>query len=90
MKIKQGLILREVAGNFIVVAVGPAVKYFNGVISLNETGAFLWKQLEKGNDEEGLVKALLDNYEIEQDLARTEAHNFIAKLKDAGLLEQID
>ena len=42
MKIKEGFILREVAGNYIVVAVGSAVKQFNGVITLNETGAFLW------------------------------------------------
>ena len=87
MKIKQGLILREVAGNYIVVAVGPAVKHFNGVVSLNETGAFLWKQLENGSDEEGLVKALLDNYEIEEEFAKDEAHNFITKLMGAGLVE---
>ena len=47
MKIKQGFILREVAGSYLVVAVGEAVKRFNGVINLNETGAFLWRLLEK-------------------------------------------
>lgn len=86
MKIKQGFILREVAGNFIVVAVGNAVKEFNGVINLNETGAYLWKKLQDGADEEGLVKALLEEYEVEEDLARKDVKAFVEKLQGAKLL----
>ncbi len=87
MKIKSGFILREVAGSFIVVAVGDAVKEFNGVINLNETGAFLWKQLQQGSDEEELTKALLNEYDVEEGIARADAKNFIAKLTEAGLVE---
>ncbi len=87
MKIKQGFILREVAGNYIVVAVGSAVKNFNGVINLNETGAFLWKLLKEGSDEEGLVKALLAEYDVEEELARTDVKAFVDKLNGAGLIE---
>lgn len=86
MKIKQGFILREVAGNYIVVAVGSAVKEFNGVINLNETGAFLWKKLQDGADEEGLVQALLSEYEVEEDLARKDVRAFVEKLQGAKLL----
>lgn len=86
MKIKQGFILREVAGNYIVVAVGSAVKEFNGVINLNETGAFLWKKLQDGADEEGLVQALLGEYEVEEDLARKDVKAFVEKLQGAKLL----
>ena len=86
MKIKQGFILREVAGNYIVVAVGSAVKEFNGVINLNETGAYLWKKLQDGTDEEGLVKALLEEYEVEEDLARKDVKAFVEKLQGAKLL----
>lgn len=86
MKIKQGFILREVAGNYIVVAVGGAVKDFNGVINLNETGAFLWGKLQDGIDEEGLVQALLSEYEVEEDLARKDVRAFVEKLQGAKLL----
>ena len=58
MKIKDGFILREVAGNYIVVAVGSAVKTFNGVINLNQTGAFLWELLQKGAEKEDLVNII--------------------------------
>jgi len=87
MKIKDGFILREVAGNYIVVAVGEAVKNFNGVINLNETGAFLWKILEKGGDEESLLAALLNEYDVEEELARTDVKAFVSKLTEAGLVK---
>ncbi len=86
MKIKEGFILREIAGSYIVVAVGDAVKSFNGVISLNQTGAFLWKALADGGDENTLLKALLDEYDVEEELAKRDIALFLAKLKSANLL----
>ncbi len=86
MKIKEGFILREVAGNYIVVAVGSAVKQFNGVITLNETGAYLWKQLEKGCEEEQLVSALLSEYEVDEETAKKDVKAFIEKLSVANLI----
>ena len=71
MKIKEGYILREVADNYLVVAVGGAVKDFKGVITLNETGAFLWKALEKGADEQSLVSSLLDEYDVKKEQAES-------------------
>ena len=87
MKIKDGFILREVAGSSIVVAVGDAVKEFNGVINLNETGAFLWKQIEKGVDEDALVSALLDEYDVDKETAEKDVKTFIEKLQQAKLLK---
>lgn len=87
MKIKDGFILREVAGNYIVVAVGSAVKQFNGVISLNETGAFLWKKLEEGCEEKDLLSALLDEYEVESAVAEADVKAFLEKLNGASLLK---
>lgn len=87
MKIKKGYILREVAGNYIVVAVGEAVKNFNGIINLNETGAFLWKRLEQGATEVQLKSALLEEYEVEEQIAENDIKAFISKLTEKGLLD---
>ena len=86
MKVKDGFILREVAGNFIVVAVGGAVKNFNAVITLNETGALLWRALEKGAKQEDLVKVILDEYDIDETTAKADVLAFIDKLQGASLL----
>ena len=87
MKIKDGFILREVAGNYIVVAVGDAVKEFNGIINLNETGAFLWNVLVKGATEEELLDAILNEYEVEKEIAERDVKAFVEKLTEAKILK---
>lgn len=87
MKIKNGFILRQVADNYLVVAVGDAVKDFNGIINLNETGAFLWKILESGATEEELVKKLTEEYDVDEETAKKDVGKFVAKLAEANLLK---
>ena len=87
MKIKKNFILREIAGTYLVVAVGDAVKNFNAVINLNETGALLWKALEKGAEEEQLVELIVKEYEVERETAREDVLAFIQRLKEANLLD---
>ena len=86
MKIKEGYILREVAGNYLVVAVGDASLDFNGVITLNETGAYLWEKLSGGCDEEALIDAMTKEYEIDEKTAKSDVLTFLGKLKEAELL----
>ena len=86
MKIKEGFILREVAGSYIVVAIGEAVKTYNGHITLNETSAFLWNVLVKGATEDELVNALLSEYEVEKEDAVKGVKAFINKLVEAKLV----
>ena len=73
MKLKKNFILREVAGTFLVVAVGDAVKDFNKAINLNSTGAFIFRQLEKETDEKKIVDALISEYGIDEQTATTAA-----------------
>lgn len=87
MKIKKGFILREVAGSYLVVAVGAAVKDFGGMVNLNETGAFLWKKLEGGCSESELIDALLSEYEVDRETAENDVKAFTDKLKEAKLAE---
>ena len=87
MKIKEGFVLRSIAGSNIVVPVGEAAAEFNGMITLNDSGAFLWKELEKGTDVDGLVTALLGEYDVDEETARNCSAAFVDKLKEAGCIE---
>ena len=87
MKIKSGYLLKEVAGTFLVVAVGKRAKEFNGMINLNETAAALWERLADGATEEGLVAFLLREYDVDEIRATDIVKVFIEKLKNADLLE---
>ena len=87
MKIKEGFILREGAGSYLVAAVGKAVKEFGGVVNLNETGAFLWKLLEKSSTQSEMVDALLNEYDVDRDTAEKDVKAFTDKLMEAKLVE---
>jgi hypothetical protein len=87
MKVKEGFVLRSVAGSNVVVPVGAASVDFNGMITLNDSGAFLWRELEKGADVDSLTAALLREYEVDEPTARKCAEDFTEKLLDAGCLE---
>lgn len=86
MKIKDGYILRQVAGNSIVIAVGDEALNFNGIITINGAGTFLWKKLSDGATKEELLSAMLSEYDIDSDTASKDIDEFIDKLKNADLL----
>ncbi len=86
MKIKDGYLLREVAGSHIVVPIGEGSMDFSGVISLNSVGAFLWNKLEKDCTKEDLVSAILSEYDVDKDTAESDIDEFLEKLKGAELL----
>ena len=86
MKIKEGYMLRTVAGCSVVVAVGMSTMDFNGMINLNDTGAFLWKKLESGASEDELVSAMLSEYDVDEETAKRDIDAFLKKLKEAELL----
>ena len=85
MKLKDGFILREVAGQTVVLPVGGDLD-LNMMITLNETGEFLWKQLENENDQAGLVAALLAEYDVDEATAKNAVEGFVAKLNENGFL----
>ncbi len=88
MKTKEGFMLRNVAGKDIVVAVGAASIDFNGLISLNETGAFIWKALEKGSDYDSLLALLLQEYDTDEATARAGLDAFLENVRKAELIEE--
>ncbi len=87
MKVKENFLLRKISDSYVVVPVGDAVIDFSGLINLNESGAMLFEKLQKGADEEELVNALLDEYDVDEQTARRDVAAFIQKAKDADVLE---
>jgi hypothetical protein len=87
MKIKSGFVLRVVGGESVVVPVGEMSKKFHGMINLNETGAFLWKFFTEEHTVDEGVQALLAEYEVEEELARTDVETFAKTIIDNGFAE---
>lgn len=87
MKIKENFMLRKVADSYVVVPVGSAVANFNGMINLNEAGAFLWQLLEEDTTEAEVVANMLEHYDVSEELAKADVKKFIEQLRDADLLD---
>ncbi len=88
MKIKDGFILRSICGEFIVVGEGLAQVNFNKMLSLNESAAYLWKEVEgKTFTQEDLVQLLLDKYEVSQEQAAADVEKLTATWIKEGVVE---
>ncbi len=88
MKIKQGFILRNVVNTHIVVPMAQDALNYKGMLSLNETGAFLWGVLEKGTDRESLLRALLEEYDVPEAVAAADMDDFLDHIERIGALER--
>ena len=87
MKIKSGFIVKEIAGQYVVIALGAASKIFNGIIKLNDSGKFIWDKLAVGAEKDDIVNALLEEYDVNRTVAEADVDKFIDELKGANILE---
>ncbi len=87
MKIREGFVVKEIAGQYVVIALGAASKIFNGIIKLNESGRFIWDKLSGGAEAEAIVDAMLEEYDVDRETAEADVAKFIAELKGANILE---
>ena len=85
MKLKDGFVLRTVAGETVVLPSGDATN-FDMMITLNETGRFLWEHMESETDEAALTKALLAEYDVTEERAAASVAAFVARLKELEFL----
>lgn len=85
-KIKDGFVLREVAGQAVVIAVGEASKNFHGMINLNETGKFIWQAVEQGLDVERISEDLTKKYKVDLETARRDTVRILEQMETAGVL----
>jgi len=88
MKIKNGFELRDVCGENVIIAHGVENIDFTKVITLNESAALIWKQVEgKDFTEDDMVKILLDEYEVEEPQAQVDVKKLLESWLKAGLVE---
>lgn len=88
MKTKKGFMLRSVANRHVVVAVGQASVDFNGLITLNDTGAFIWEELSKGCTYDELLEKMLEVYDVDEKTAREGIDSFLKTARSANLIEE--
>lgn len=86
MRVTKTMIMREIAGEHILIPVGEAATELFGLISLNESGALLWEKLQQECTEKDLIEAVLAEYEVDEETAGAGVRRFLKKLREENLL----
>lgn len=88
MRLVPGVQLRMIGGEYLAIPSGAAASRFNGLMMLNETGAFLLRALQKDTDVEALLRLLTEEYEAPEAQLRQDLEGFLSQMREAGLLEE--
>ena len=85
-QVKSGYVIREIAGEYLVIPVSLQDEPESKVIILNSSGKLLWEQLEQGKTMDELLEVMDMNFEVSMEEARRDIEEFIAQLEENGLL----
>ena len=88
MKIKKGFVLRDVAGRSVVVATVADAKNFRGMDMLNDTGREVWTRLQKGMDQEEIIRGMVEDYEVSEEKVAADVQKLIGQMQENGFLEE--
>lgn len=86
MKRNTNFILREIAGENILVATGEAAQIFNGMITLNDVASFIWKNIDECKIVDKLIASILDEFDIDKETAKRDVENFTTQLIRIGMV----
>ncbi len=87
MRIRDGFMLREIAGQWVVVPIGEQTVEYARLLTLSESGALLWKRLEQGAEMVDLLEAIRMEYSVDEETAQADILSFIESLDMQSLLE---
>ena len=87
MKLKSGVIISEINGEFVAVPSGAVGGDFSGMIRMNRTAAQIATNLKDGKSEEEIVAVLCELYDVEPNVAREDYQAVVAELDRLGLIE---
>lgn len=89
MKVKEGIVIREVAGSIVAVPTGDVIKETKSIIYLTESGKFIMETLQKEDlNSDAVAQKLVDRYGIDLNTAKTDSERFMDKLKEAKLVDE--
>ena len=88
LKATSEVVLREIAGESLLIPVGQTALKIHGMITLSESGLLLWKRLQTECTEDELVEALLTEYQVDRETASADVKAFIRQMQEVGILEE--
>ena len=88
MKIKEGFVVREIAGSIVVVPTGKLVNQARGIFNLQPDTKFVWDLLSEDISEEEIIQKVVQKYKIPDDIAKNDVKELLRKFNEWGILEK--
>ena len=88
MKAKGGFVLRNIAGEQILMPTDENIGKFKGTVLLSGVAAFIWEKMQAPVSRDDLLTAVLDEYEVEESVAAKDLDNLLTKLDEYGVIEK--
>jgi len=85
---KQGFVLRNVVDEHILMPTGDNIGKFNGSVIMNEVSAFIWDKLQNPISREDILQAVLDEFDVEKDVAEADLDELLKTLNEYGIIEE--
>ncbi|TPF93379.1 PqqD family protein [Bifidobacterium sp. UTBIF-78] len=88
MKVKHGFVMRDVAGQTVIIATGEVSRTFQGMIRVNDTGKVIWSGLNDGLTVDQIVDKVIAEFDVDRATATSDVETFIGKMRDNGFLDE--
>lgn len=89
MKTNDEYMLREIAGEAMLIPTGSASQKLNGMIQLTESAAFIWKQVDSAADLEEIVARVQGEFDVDEETARRDIYGFLRELYIRDIVREI-
>lgn len=88
VKVKSGFVMRDVAGQTVIIATGEASRSFQGMIRVNDTGKLIWQELSNGLPEQDIVTKVTSEFDVDRSQATVDVAAFIEQMRSNGFLDE--
>lgn len=85
-KRSENFLLKEIAGDHMLIARGSATIDFSSVVLFNETGVFLWQHMDEYRSPEELAELLAAEFNAPVDAVLADTRAFLDKMQDEGMV----
>lgn len=86
MRVSDQFVLRDIAGEQLLIPVGEVAIHVKGLIVLSESGALIYNRLREGCGKAELVEALTGEYAVSPEDAAGDVDAFLAQMRQLNML----
>lgn len=86
MKLDEGFLIRDIAGEDVLVPIGSKVIDFKGLITLTPVGGFIYRLLGDKKSQDEIVDTIIREYDVCRETAESDLAEFLVSLREQGVL----